>query len=133
MRKKRFILFSIWLALSIVLGHNIVPHHHHSDADHSAAGVPEVQHHQNENDENPLADFFSHFAHGSYTSTVTYLTVQSQEDTLVEKSVFQAAILSGSFIINYKFQVLPHSPDWGEFTSSYDHSLRLPARAPPVV
>jgi hypothetical protein len=132
MRKKHFVLFSLWLALSIVLGHNIVPHHHHDD-DHEITTLPGEKHHHDDDDENVLADFFSHFAHGSYTSTATYLTSKPHEETIVKKSLFQVVLLSGSFYINCEFHVPQHPPDWGEFPSANIHLERLPSRAPPIV
>lgn len=128
MRKKKFILFCLWLAFSLVMGHNIVPHHHHEEDMVNAPGG----HHHNDEDDNDLADFFSHFAHASYTTTVTYVNCDQHIEVVKKKTPVPATIVSYTLFSNNEFYIPPHSPDWEEFAVSSEHSLRLPSRAPPL-
>lgn len=128
MRKKKYILFCLWLAFSIVMGHNIVPHHHHEE---DMVDVP-GGHHHNDADDNDLADFFSHFAHSSYTTTVTYVTCDHHIEPVKKKTPVQEAFVCSAFFCTNEFYIPLDLPDRYELPVSSDHSQRLPSRAPPL-
>ncbi|MBP6334667.1 MAG: hypothetical protein KA444_04270 [Bacteroidia bacterium] len=64
MLKRYAPIFLLTLAYAILLGHNIVPHHHH-DSKHELTEHHHSHHQHGEDEGMDLSDLFSHFVHSS--------------------------------------------------------------------
>ena len=128
MRYKHFVLFWTWLAFSVVLGHNIVPHQHHYEQE--AAANPGNFHQEKE--ESGLAGFFSHFAHGSCTTTITYLNGGHTRPVVLKKTEARPAPCLSAVFSTCEVFIPIQSPGRDEPLLSTDLFRRLPSRAPPL-
>lgn len=72
LKKKTAILF-ISLAYAILLGHNIIPHHHHDPKEYFTVHQDTDHHHDVDSDDDGLNHLFFHFTHSvedfSFTSS----------------------------------------------------------------
>lgn len=129
MRNQRFILFWLWLAFAVVLGHNVVPHHHQ---DQETGAIPGDPHHHGDEDDNALADFFSHFAHSSSTTTVTFLDGSHTLQVDLKQTPAEPALLTDLHFSAYDIFIPQQLPSWSGLLLSPDFSRHLPSRAPPL-
>lgn len=125
------ILF-LFVAYAILLGHNLIPHHHHdhdSTAKHHSHG-----HHDNGNDENKSDDLnhiLTHFMHSA--EGFSFLISHNIPNTLLKQHIPLVAVLPYNFSID-ELQV-PHLRDkppavYLVYISPHFHPSGL--RAPPA-
>jgi hypothetical protein len=134
MVRKTLIFFTLLSAYLMLLGHDLIPHHHHGDH-------PSAEHHQHDDyddyhDENSDDDHegwpetFSHFAHTPYSSAAETLVITAP----VKQTPVQAIIFLADPLQLHCLKAIPakhHPPD-----EERCHSLllveSLPLRAPPA-
>lgn len=132
---KRFtFILMLYSALAIMLGHNVVAHHHH-DFEHS-----EIAHHQNdgnhhdndtEDESEDWGHFLSHFQHGA--EGLTFLTSDNATDNLSKKIPPFNAIQVSNFVLQQIIvEVRQNAPPYiAEYYNSQNF-LPYGLRAPPV-
>jgi hypothetical protein len=133
MLKKTSIFIALLLANLLLLGHDLVPHHHdnHSNTasplNHASAHNEAHDHNANDNDTHDnLPEFFSHFLHAPYYPVSNGLTITPQEELPV-------ILITDELGIYYHEQlfILLHPPDNDSgLLCAVFHSLSL--RAPPA-
>lgn len=134
MLKKSVSILMLFSALAVMLGHNLIPHHHH-DFEHN-----ELAHHQNDgnhhdNDTEDESDgwghFFSHLQHGS--DGQTYLTSHSSTNNFSKKiSHFTAVCLSKYVLEQVIVEIRQNAPPYNADYSNSQNFLPSGLRAPPI-
>jgi hypothetical protein len=129
MKRKSLSIFCLLLAYIILLGHNIIPHHHHET--HSDVIVHHDTHHMHDidQDEQDLGHLFSHFVHPEYAFTTF---VHQNTPGLSDLDLF-TLIACIPDVLNFSFSAsssIPFRPPIGDniFNSPLQnaHSLRGP-------
>jgi len=134
MSKKTFISTILLFAISLVLVHNIIPHHHHdkvSDISHHEHHYDKQDHnHQGENDE-PIG-FFSHTTH-LITTTELSFTFSNNND-------FQKAQTLKQYIKNtdivFRQPITPKKPEPTQyifFAAKQSFKSAFSLRGPPAL
>lgn len=87
MRKKHFILFSLFMAYMLMLAHLVVPHHHHSNKQEAdVRHNHEHNHHQHNGEDSKGHGHTAHFVHlpdsDNYLASSFFKKVQIQELSL---------------------------------------------------
>jgi hypothetical protein len=131
MLKKRATILFLTLAYAILLGHNIIPHHHH-DTEHDLTEHHQTSHnHDSEKDSEDLSHILSHFIHSSdgFTFTVNH----NISNTLSQQLFLLFAVLPDNFSVD-EFIIPPllHKPPAEHFIYISPHSLSSGLRAPPA-
>lgn len=132
--KKVIILFALISAYVLVMGHSIVPHHHHDSVEQSAH---DQEHH---NDDHPIDDceqheglpeFFSNFVHDSHTITEIQTIGKQIEKSLINEFHFICVTINQPGYSTVFFNS-DHPPGKPEFPPSLFIFSGRPLRAPPV-
>lgn len=131
MLKKYTTILLMFTAYAILLGHNIVPHHHDSDHDLTEHHQTSPHHHDDDHKDKWQGDFFSHFIHS--TDGVTFTGSYNISNTLSKQLFSLIAVLPDNFSLD-EFLIPPllHKPPAEHFIYISPHSLSSGLRAPPA-
>lgn len=142
MLKKYFSILMIFIAVAIMLGHNIIGHHHHHKSEHS-----EISHHSHSNNDHHHNDnaaedaaedecedwehLFSGLLHGA--DGIVCLTSNIASNNIV-KLIPQFNALNGSYIAFQQviIDVRQNAPPFLSAYYSCQNHLPYGLRAPPV-
>lgn len=119
----------MFTAYAILLGHNIIPHHHHS-TEHELAEHHHTHHsHDGDEEGKDLSHLFSHFIH----SAEGFIFTSSNNITLSKLQLLLVAVLPDNFSLD-EFLIPPlllkQSEEHHVYISPHSHPSGL--RAPPV-
>jgi hypothetical protein len=129
MVRKTFIFFTLLSAYLLLLGHDLIPHHHHDD--HATA---ERHSHDDardaDDDHEELPELFSYFVHAPYKAPAAGIVIPSAE----KQAAAQTADLLPDAIQFHILKTIPvsHHPPNDEPCHSLLLSSSLPLRAPPA-
>lgn len=145
--RKVFFIIPVLFAYAIILGHNLIPHTHHThhievkhDHDHHHSGHEnhdsddreDESENESENEEGSLPDLFSHFVHSPFTVSIEHTLVLPNEGNEIKNLQSHVFVIEEpyAFAIAITERKLP--PDVGhQFYSNY--SVRHSSlRAPPI-
>ena len=120
----------MFTAYTILLGHNIIPHHHHDNRHDLTEHHHENHNHDDEDGEN-LSDLFSHFIHSADGFTLAH--TNSINNTFSKQVFIAVAALPFDFYSD-EFLIPPllHKPPAERFIYVSSHSLSSGLRAPPA-
>ncbi len=132
MLKKYTAILLMFTAYAILLGHSVIPHHHH-DTDHDLT----EQHHQTEHhhdddaDSEDLSHLFFHFPHSA--DGFTCITAHNFNNTFSKRLLSFVVVLPDNFLF-HKFIIPPllYKPPAEHLIYISPHSLSLGLRAPPA-
>lgn len=130
MSKKATALFFLTIAYAILLGHNVIPHHHHVSEHELSEHHQSNHHHDNkdgDNDDNDINHLLSHFIHAADG----FILTKNQNSNHVYFPLI--AILPAYFPINSIF-IPPIKPKPNAINVFYlsPHSTPSGLRAPPA-
>ena len=131
MLKKYTAILMMTIAYAILLGHSIIPHHHH-DSKHDLIDHQYTDHdHHNDADSEDLSHLFAHFAHSA--DGFIFTTAHSITNTFCKQQLSGAALLPDNFHID-KFLIPPllHKPPAEHLIYISPHSHSKGLRAPPA-
>lgn len=138
MIKKYSSILMMFTALAILLGHNLIPHHHH-DFDHSTLEHhrhSEDHHHGNEgegdseNEETDFGDLFSNFQHGG--NGITFLSSHHINNLILKQLSPSVAVLNEFFIFQNIVELAKqNSPPYKDVHRNSQYPLPTGLRAPP--
>lgn len=131
MLKKHTAILLMFTAYTILLGHNIIPHHHHN-TDHDLTEHHQTSHnHDSEEDSENLSDILSHFIHSS--DGFTFTGSHNISNTISKQLLSFVAVLPCNFFLD-EFLIPPllHKPPAEHFIYISPHSLSSGLRAPPA-
>lgn len=132
MLKKYTAILLMTVAYAILLGHNVIPHHHHDHHDHD---VPEHnhhdQHHGDDTNREDLNHLFSHFTHSA--DGFNFTTSHNISNIFSKQQLSVVAVLPDNFLIS-KFIIPPllYKPPAELLIYISPHSLSLGLRGPPA-
>ena len=131
--KKCTAILLMTVAYAILLGHSIIPHHHHESAHELTEHHKEHHQHDGDQETNDLSHLFSHFTHSAdgFNFTTSNITTNIFSSRYESGSV--VAILQGNFLIA-KLIIPPllYKPPAEQLISISPHSLSTGLRAPPA-
>ncbi|HKR05162.1 MAG TPA: hypothetical protein VJY62_11065 [Bacteroidia bacterium] len=136
MLKKYTALLFLFIAYAILLGHSIIPHHHHDNhhdlAEHHASNHHHTSsHHAGDGDSEDLSHLFSHFVHPADGFTIT--TNQSISNTFSKQLVLLVAILPADFLLTpCDIPPLFDRPPSEHLNYSFSNTCTFGLRAPPA-
>ncbi|MDZ4844761.1 MAG: hypothetical protein SH857_04340 [Chitinophagales bacterium] len=130
MLKKYTALLFFTIAYALILGHNIIPHHHH-DSNHDLAEHQQLHQEHDDNHEDGLNHLFAHFVHSG--DAFTFTTNHNINNVFSKQLFLMAVALSDNFSLD-RFSVLPlvFSPPEKQVIYISPHSLASGLRAPPA-
>lgn len=132
MKKNTVVLFLI-LAYAILLGHNIIPHHHYH-ADHDLTEHHHTDHHDDSDGDEDSDDFnhlFSHFIHSADGFTIA--NNHKRTNTFAKQWILIVAVLPNNFSFgSYTIPPLLDKPPARHLSYISPHSLSSDLRAPPA-
>jgi hypothetical protein len=121
----------MFIAYAILLGHDMIPHHHH-DNEQELAEHHQTDHHHNDNeDSEDLSHILSHFIHSSdgFTFTVNH----NISNTFTKQLVSLIAIMPDNFYQNrFLTPLFLYKPPAVNYIYVSPHSLSSGLRAPPA-
>jgi hypothetical protein len=140
MLRKISMFIAVLSAYLLVLGHDLVPHHHHDERaeaiahqQHDAEAAEAHHHHEHESentaDHSPLPEFFSHFIHAVYYpvsgngSVETSVQVKALPCPAITHDVMRPAA--------FTIPIAHHPPDDHPIRQEFLSASRS-LRAPPV-
>ena len=130
LKKYTAILFLI-AACATLLGHSIIPHHHHETEQELAEHFQTNHHNEGDESSRDFSHNLSHFIHSSDSFTTP--TVHNIGNTFYKQFRSLAAVLPADFSVD-EFLISPslHKPPAEQFICISPHSLSLGLRAPPA-
>ncbi len=136
MLKKRTAILFLTLAYAILLGHNIIPHHHH-DHDHHATKHHDTDHHDTDHhhdddaDNDGLNHLFAHFTHAA--DGFSFLTNHNITNTFFKQQLSLVAVLPDNFSLDdFLIPPLLDKPPAEHLVYISPHSHPSGLRAPPA-
>lgn len=134
MLKKRAAIFLL-TAFAIMLGHSIIPHHHHTYEHKISALQFSHEHHDHDNDENrddDLGHLFSHFIHP--VDNFTFTTTHINNISFAKQLFLFVAVLPGNFSLkDFHIPRLLLKPPAEHLNFISPYSLSSGLRAPPAI
>jgi hypothetical protein len=131
MLKKRAAILFLTLAYAILLGHNIIPHHHHDHDEHLTEHHDTDHHHDDNADNDGLNHLFAHFTHAA--DGFSFTTNHNITNTFSKLQLSLVAVLPDNFALD-EFLIPPllHKPPAEHLIFISPHSLSSGLRAPPA-
>ena len=137
MLKKYTAILMMTVAYAILLGHSIIPHHHHDSEhdliEHHHSDYQHTDHnHHNDADNKDLSHLFAHFVHSA--DGFIFTTSHNFTNTFCKQQLSVLAVLPDNFLID-KFFIPPllHKPPAEHFVYTSPHSHSKGLRAPPAI
>ena len=137
--RKIIFLIPIIIAYALILGHNLIPHVHHSSKqetkhDHHHSNQAHHNHESADSDDEneSLPDLFAHFMHSPFTVNIEHTLVladEGKELNKIQQDVFVIEDNVSSKIFLDKRELPPDVRQWFYSNYSNRHSS---LRAPPV-
>jgi len=130
MLKKYTALLLMTVAYAILLGHSIIPHHHHDSVHELTEHHQEHHQHDGEEESNGLSHLFSHFVHSAdgFTTTQNNFNI-----SFLQKQLSVVAVLPNNFYLKtFAFPLLKHKPPTEQLIYISPHFLSSGLRAPPA-
>jgi hypothetical protein len=130
--KKYIAILFLSVAYSILLGHNIVPHHHHDHEHEITESHHSHEHDNNDDDEshNDLSHLFSHLIHSA--DGISFITTHNITNTFSKQQLSLVAILPDNFLQNdFLIPPLLQKPPAEHLVYISPHALIYGLRAPP--
>jgi hypothetical protein len=139
--RKVFFTILILFAYAIILGHNLIPHTHHSHHQEAKNNHDHHQtdHHHHDHDdqqddkkseESGLPDLFAHFIHAPYTVNIEHTLVFANEIKELKNVQFDAIIaeapLKIEVVLTYRKLLLDVRHQFYSSLSARNLSLRAP-------
>lgn len=133
MFKKRLAFFLTAFTYALLLGHNLIPHHHH-DIGHELAEHHQANHHhddEREDEDEGLGDIFSYFFHPA--EGFIFTNAYNISNTFSKQLLSIVAVLPDNFSPD-KLLIPPLlcNPPAEQLIYISPHSLSPGLRAPPV-
>lgn len=119
----------MFTAYAILLGHSIIPHHHH-DTEHDLTEHCQTEHqHDGDKEDESLKYVLSHFIH----SFDGFTTLNKHNITFSKQLVSIVAVLCGNFSLSsFTIPPLLYKPPAEHLIYISPHSLSSGLRAPPA-
>lgn len=131
MLKKRTAILFLTLAYAILLGHNMIPHHHH-DSIEELTEHHNSDHHDHDTDDNLLGHLLSHIIHSA--DCFTFPANHNITNTFSKQQLSFVAVLPDNFSLDeFPIPPLPDKPPTEHLLYISPHALPSGLRAPPVV
>ena len=135
MLRKYASILMMFTALAILLGHDVIEHHHHDFAERSVEHGHHSEDHQHEddggNEEFGIGHFFSNFQHGE--NGVTFLTNHDGSNSGSKYFSLLVAVLPEGFVLQHITEfVRQNSPPYKSFYPNSQYLLPTGLRAPPT-
>lgn len=130
MLKKKTALLFLTLAYAILLGHNIIPHHHH-DNPKKLSENHETDHHDHDTDNDGLSHLLSHLIHSA--AGYTFPATHNITNTFFKQQFSFVAVLPDNYSLD-EFLIPPllHKPPAEHLIYISPHSHPSGLRAPPA-
>lgn len=133
MNKKLLLSIMMISTYGLILGHSIVPHHHHDEVSEVTHHEHHDHEHENDADEHEgLPEFFSHFIHSLYTPTEIYTSQQILNENIVKKETYKFLIAFCYWAFLEDIPNSHHPPNKVETYPLQSYLQSLSLRAPPV-
>ncbi len=131
MLKKYTAILMMFTAYAILLGHNIIPHHHH-DHDEHLTGQHNTHHNHDDGEDNDgLNHMFSHFTHAA--DGFSFTPNHNISNTFSKLQLSLVAVLPDNFALsNFDIPPLLGSPPAEHLIYISPHSHSSGLRAPPA-
>lgn len=131
MLKKRIAILILTLAYAILLGHNIIPHHHHDHDEHLSEHHGADHQHDSDADNDGVMELFAHCTHTAdgfaFTSAHNFSTMFSKLQL-----TFVALLLDNFAFDEFLIPPLLHKPPAEHLIYISPHSHSSGLRAPPL-
>ena len=131
MLKKYTAILMMFTAYAILIGHSIVPHHHHDNEHHLTEHHDTEHHNHDDHEDEGLGNIFSHFIHPD--DSFTFTASHSISNTFSKQLFSFVAVLPDNFALD-EFHIPPllHKPPEEHLICISPHSLSSGLRAPPA-
>lgn len=125
MLKKHFAISLMFFSITLLIGHSVIPHHHHDFDD-----VEHQHHHSNEIERNELAHLLSHFYHAengvSYIHTHFENFVSKRALNNVVNTLSTPSLLREIYFTNKKINIYNKQESFHTLYLLYYSGLRAP-------